>query len=253
MAVITSRFTSRLRDFHPPNLSAGSTLAFYSIFGGLPIYLAVIAQLGLNDRQSASFLLGVYGTSAVFSVLVSFYYRKPFTLTSTLPPVLLIGALADRFTFEEIVGANFVAAGVIIFLGVSGIGRRVIDWIPMPIVMGMFAGSILGFVTRMVQTSADDTVIAEAAIAGYLVGRVIRRSSVPPIALALVFGGIAVVASQRTTTAALEWGLPSFGFPGVTFSVTAIAAITLPVVLMSMVLGNIEASASCERKGMTCP
>ena len=243
----------RVGDFHPANFWAGITLSVYAIFGGLPLYLAVISQLGLNDKESASFILGVYGTSGVFSVLVAFYYRRPFVITTTLPPVLLLGALADRFTFAEMVGANIVASALIIVFGVSGVGRRVIAWIPLPIVMGMFGGSILGFVSRMVQASADDTIIAGAAIGGYLAGRVIQRTAFPPIAIALIAGGVAVAATQDATVGALSWTLPSFGVPDITFAPAAILAITPPLLVLSMVLGNIEGISFLRAQGYSVP
>ena len=53
-------------------------------------------------------------------------------------------------------------AGIaILFLGMFGIGEKIMAWLPLPIVMGMFGGSILVYVTRMVAASVEDVLVAE--------------------------------------------------------------------------------------------
>ena len=70
-------------------------------------------------------------------------------------------------------GANLVAGVLILLLSIFGVGGRIMTWLPMPIVMGMFAGSIFGYVTRLVSVTVEDVLVAGPTVAGYMLGRLI--------------------------------------------------------------------------------
>jgi predicted benzoate:H+ symporter BenE len=54
--------------------------------------------------------------------------------------------------------------------------------------MGMFAGSILSYVVRMVSATIEDVAIAGTAVACYLAGRFMSNPRVPPVGLSVVGG-----------------------------------------------------------------
>ena len=89
-------------------------------------------------------------SGAVASVILTLRYRQPIPITWTIPGLVYLGTLAGKYSFAEIVGANLMAGVLIVALGLAGIGGRIMTWLPLPIVMGMFGGSILGYLTRMV-------------------------------------------------------------------------------------------------------
>ena len=91
-----------------------------------------------------------------------------------------VGRLREKQTRRNKKGANLVAGVLITVLGALGIGSHIMRWLPLPIVMGMFGGSILGYVIRLVQATVDDMAVAGVTIAGYLLGRFIGSSRVPP-------------------------------------------------------------------------
>lgn len=84
-----------------------------------------------------------------------------------------------------------VAGIAITFFGIYGFGQRIMAWMPLPIIMGMFAGSILIYVTRMVEAPVTDASVAEVTVAAYLLGRGLKNPKLPPMGLAVVIGGIA--------------------------------------------------------------
>ena len=49
-------------------------------------------------------------------------------------------------------------------LGLVGIGRRIMVWIPLPITMAMFAGSILGIMLSLVEATVSDVATSEASL-----------------------------------------------------------------------------------------
>ena len=164
----------------------------------------------------------------------------PIPITWSIPGLIYLGTLAGAFTFAEIVGANLVAGVLILVLGLLGVGGRIINWLPLPIVMGMFAGSIFGYVTRLVSVTVEDVLVAGPTVGGYFLGRLIANPRIPPVGLAVVFGGVAILIGGQATTEAMSWSLPVLAVPDMAFSLSAIAAISLPMVALTLGLGNVQ-------------
>jgi benzoate membrane transport protein len=170
---------------------AGLTCFVWYAFGALPLHVAVSVQLGLTAAETSSWVFIVWFTGAVTSIFLSIKYRQPIPITWTIPGMIYIGTLAGQYSFAEILGANLVAGIAITFLGIYGFGQRIMTWMPLPIIMGMFAGSILIYVTRMVEATVTDASVAGLTVAAYLVGRGLKNPKLPPMGLAVVIGGIA--------------------------------------------------------------
>ena len=231
---------SYLRDFNMAAFWAGLTAFVWYAFGALPLHLEVAGQLGLSSREASSWIFVIWFSGAITSIALSLYYRLPIPITWTIPGLIYLGTLSGQFTFPEIVGANLMAGVAIVILGVFGIGERIMAWLPLPIVMGMFGGSILVYVTRMVAASVEDVLVAGVTLASYLIGRFIADPRVPPMGLAVVIGGIAVFAFGDTTTEVVSWSLPDLTLPGMDFSFPAFIAVTLPMIVLAMGLGNVQ-------------
>ena len=86
----------------------------------------------------------------------------------------------------------------------------------------------------------DDFFIAGPTALGYLMGKMVDRQSVPPMGLAVLFGGVAVFFAQEGALPPLSWIPPTLAFPGMTFSFSAFIAVSLPLVLFAMGMGNVQ-------------
>jgi benzoate membrane transport protein len=241
------------RDFNMAALWAGLTAFVWYGFGALPLHLEVAGQLGLNAQQSSSWIFIIWFAGAIVSIALSLYYRLPIPITWTIPGLIYLGTLAGQFSFPELVGANLMAGVAILVLGAFGIGARIMAWLPLPIVMGMFAGSILVYVTRMVAASVEDVLVAGIALASYLIGRFIASPRVPPMGLAVIVGGAAVFAFGDSTTEVIAWSLPDLALPGMEFSLPAFIAITLPMIVLAMGLGNVQGLGFLLAQGYRVP
>ena len=234
------QLTAIARDINGPALWAGITAFVWYAFGAVPLHIAVAGQLGLTAAQSSSWIFIIWTTGAAASIGLSLYYRIPVPITWSIPGLIYLGTLAGEFTFPEIAAANLIAGVAILALGISGVGQRLMTWLPLPIVMGMFAGSIFGYVTRLVSVTVEDVLVAGPTVAGYLVGRLIGNPRIPPVGLAVVFGAVAVLATQQAAPEAMSWNLPILAFPGMEFSASAVAAISVPMVVLALGLGNVQ-------------
>lgn len=242
-----------VRDSNAAALWAGITTFVWFASGMVPLQLAVSSELGLDPTQSSGSIFIVWLSAALSSIILSAYYRQPIPITWTIPGLIYLGTLASQFTFAELVGANLVAGILIVVLGLLGIGGKIMDWIPLPVVMGMFAGSILSYVTRMVRATVEDLSVAGLTAAGYLVGKLIGSPRVPPMGLAIIFGGSAVFLTKEIAPSSVSWTLPALVIPEMDFSFSAFIAVTLPMLVLSMVLGNVQGLGFLLAQGYPVP
>ena len=242
-----------MRDLHAAAWWAGLTAFVWYAFGAVPLHISVSEQLGLTTAQTSSWIFIVWFSSAVSSIAISLYFRQPIPITWTIPGLVYLGTLVDCFSFAELVGANLVAGVLLLALGLLGIGGRIMRWLPLPIIMGMFAGSILEYIVRMVRATVEDVAVAGTVVGCYLVGRLIASPRVPPVGLAVVGGGIAVAAFASGGTTTLEWTLPALAVPEMMFSASAIVAVSLPMVVLAMGLGNIQGLGFLLAQGYKVP
>lgn len=219
----------------------------------LPLQIAVAAELGLDPARSSGSIFIVWLTAALSTIFLSAYYRQPLPITWTIPGLIYLGTLAHQFTFAELVGANLLAGILIVVCGLLGIGGKIIDWIPLPVVMGMFAGSILSYVTRMVKATVEDFLVAGSTAVGYVLGKLIGSPRVPPTGLAIIFGASAIVLSKKTAPPLLPWTLPTLSVPEIDLSFPAFVAVALPMLVLSMVLGNVQGLGFLVAQGYRVP
>ncbi len=232
--------TRVIRDVNAKATGAGVTAFIWYAFGAVPLHIAVAGQLGLNSVESSSWVFIVWTSGAASSIALSLYYRQPIPITWSIPGLIYLGTLAGQFSYGEMVGANIVAGVLILLFGILGLGSRLMAVLPLPIVMGMFAGSIVSYATRLVQVTADDLAIAGPTVAGYLVGQLLHRSKLPPIGLAVLFGGVAVAIVGAGNTVDFVLHAPAVSVPSITFSLQAVAAISFPMVILALGLGNVQ-------------
>ena len=242
-----------MRDLSGPAIWAGLTAFVWYAFGAVPLHIGVSEQLGLSTAQTSSWIFIVWFSGALSSIAASFYFRQPIPITWTIPGLIYLGTLAERFTFAEIVGANLIAGLLLLVLGLLGVGGQIMRWLPLPIIMGMFGGSILGYVIRMVAATVEDITIAGTTVGCYLLGRFLGNPRVPPVGLAVVGGGVAITLFGTIGVQPIEWALPAFVIPQMTFSLAAVVAVTLPMVVLAMGLGNVQGLGFLSAQGYSVP
>lgn len=122
--------------------------------GGASGYLAIMTIMGFEPHvmRSSALMLNVFVSGIAFIQ----YYRKgffqwriflPFALAS-IPMAFLGGRISpDIFVYKKILGVCLIFA-VIRLLGFFGKDRDTLK--PLPVIAGLIAGAVLGFVSGMV-------------------------------------------------------------------------------------------------------
>ena len=88
-----------LSDFNAAAMWAGITAFVWYAFGAVPLHIAVSGQLGLSTAQTSSWIFIVWFSGALASIWLSLQYRQPIPITWTLPGLVYLGTLAERFSF----------------------------------------------------------------------------------------------------------------------------------------------------------
>ncbi|MCC7367416.1 MAG: EAL domain-containing protein [Chloroflexi bacterium] len=229
-----------------------TTFIWYAV-GMVPVQIAAVGQFNLPPAEVSSWIFIIWATGAVASIALSLIYRQPIPITSTIPGLLFMATLAGSYSYPELLGANLLAGVLIVLLGVTGIGGRLLEWLPMPLAMGMLGGSILGDVSKAVNATVGDAVVAGATVVGYLLGRTIRIQQIPPVGLALVSGAAAVLLTRNFSAAPVSWQLPSLVMPSIELTFSSFMAVSVPMVVLSMGLGNVQGLGFLRGQGYRVP
>jgi benzoate membrane transport protein len=240
-------------DLSPAAATAGITTFIWYGFGLLPLQLEIAGHMNLSAGEASSAIFIVWFASAVTSILLGLYYRLPLPIAWTMPGLVYLGTLDGQFSVGQIAVANLVAGVAILVFGGIGLGKRMMVWLPLPIVMGMFAGSILIYVTRMVNATIEHMGIAGVTVAAYLAGRLIASPRIPPMVFAVAAGGIAIAITGTSTPGAIVWTPPTLVVPDFQFSFDAVLAISLPMIVLTLGLGNVQGLGFLVAQGYRVP
>jgi benzoate membrane transport protein len=203
-----------LRDFNLSAASAGLSAFIFMVFGALSLQVAVVNQFGLAEAQARSWIFVTWLTTALVSLPLIIRYRQPLGIGWTIPGLVYLGSLAGQFTFQEMVGANLMAGVAIILFGVLGVGGRIVYLVPLPILMGMFAASIVEFITRLADATAHRPAMVGPMLAAYLLARALNNPRIPPVGIAAAVGAAMIVVLGGVDPVPVDVGLPGVVVPG---------------------------------------
>lgn len=228
------------KHLNPATIGAGLVAAIFGCTGPALIVINGAQEAGLTPVQTASWIFGIYVFGGLISLLMALYYQQPVTGAYSIPgAVLVVGAL-QGFTFAEMIGAYLAAGLIVLILGLTGVVRKVITWIPFPIVMAMIAGALIRFGTGVVDSLLSAPIIVGAAIVGYiLLSRFIK--AIPGVLGALVIGGVAAAITGSFGAIEGDVGLIMPELVAPAFNIGAILAVGVPLALLVIGAENTQA------------
>lgn len=112
---------------------------------------------------------------------------------------MLLGPSLQHLSFPEVVGAFFTTGVLVMGLGMTGVVRRAMAAIPMPIVMAMVAAIFLRFGTDVVDapTSAPAIALPMVIVIALLTAVPALGKRMPPVLGTLLIGLVMVVATGQ--------------------------------------------------------
>jgi benzoate membrane transport protein len=228
----------------------------FSVTAPLAIILAVGTRGGLSEAELASWVFGVFFVNGAITILFSWLYRQPLGFAWTIPGTVLVGPALAHLTFAEVVGAFVATGALMVLLGVSGWVKRAMQFVPMPIVMGMVAGVFLRFGLDLVRALHEDIAIAGPMVVAFVLLAALPALArrMPPMIGTLLVGIIAAAVLGRIDTAALgaiELVRPVVQVPA--WSWAAMLELVVPLAITVLVVQNGQGFAVLKAAGQEPP
>lgn len=240
-------------DVNPANLAAGITAGLWYAFGAIPVLLGVQASLGVRPEAATSWFFITFFTSAVTSLALTLRFKQPVPFGWSIPALLLIGTAGSAYSLPEIAGACLAAGVLIVVLGLLGIGELLMRSVPLPIVMGMLAGNLLGYTTRVFEDFGTQPQLVGAALLGYLLARRLGRTWLPPVAGAVLFGLAAAIVTGQVHPERFQWEPPVLQLISPSFNASSFPALSLPLAVIVIAGGNVQAFGFLASQGFRPP
>ncbi|MFC3294201.1 benzoate/H(+) symporter BenE family transporter [Modicisalibacter luteus] len=217
------------RDLTPENASAGLVAGIFGLSAGM-IHISAGTAAGLEPSFIMLWVISYLMINGLFGLVVPAYYRQPLPMANSIPGALLFAAVIPVVGLEAALGATLIAGAISLVAGITGVMSVVMRLIPMPIVMGMVAGILLSFGTKMVSPLEDAMLPAAIMILSFfLSARLFRK--VPPL-LVSMGAGIAYLLATGVDLSGIE---ASITFPEIimpTFTLEAFLTYGLPLAII---------------------
>ncbi len=233
-------------------IAAGIAFAAFGIFGTLPVLLGLAVALGLDQAATTSWIFAVSMGAGLATIPLVLAYREPYSIGWNLPAAVLLGAAGVRYPWPTLLGASAVAGVAIVVGSFVGLGGASLRLLPFPLVMAMFAGSILRLLTDAFAQLGTDPAIGGAAIGGYFATRLAFRDRVPA-ALGALVASLAATALLGKFPGDIPFVLsgPTFALPR--FEIGAMTTLVVPLVLLVVGTGNVQAIGFLRGQGYRPP
>jgi len=201
--------------------------------------LAAAEEMGLSDRETASWILALYGIPGILGLILTVRYRQPLLLTGNLFVLIFIVSLGSRLSYPELIGASIVAGVSVALLGALGLTKRLAEWIPAPVVLGLLAGAVLSFVSDIFNFLGEAPVLIGGTVLAYFVSLRVIGNRVPAILPALVAGLAVGALTGQLGAVSARPSLPVAIVTVPEFSVQAIATATPILVIIITLQSNL--------------
>ncbi|MDS9471417.1 benzoate/H(+) symporter BenE family transporter [Sporosarcina pasteurii] len=243
------RFALR-QSLNLKTVSAGVVAAIFGCTGPALIIIGGATSNGLSYSETISWIFAVYFFSGLLGIFLSIKYRQPIAGAHSIAGAVLVVGSLSFFTINEAVGAYLVAHLLIILLGTSGLIDKVMNWLPVPIVMGMIVGVMIRFATDMITSITISPLLAGGAIIAFLLS---MRTKIPPVLSALILSILLAVLTNQFKIESISEGfiLPQLIMP--VFSLDAIVSIAIPLAILIICTENAQATGVLMAQGYKPP
>lgn len=224
-------------------IATGLVACLFSTMGPGMIVMNSAKAGGLSDAQAISWLLGIYLIGGLATMFMSLRYRIPVVTAYSIPGAVMLGKMLPNFAFSDVVGAYVVVALATLILTVTGVMKKMVEYVPVPVMLGMVGGVLLSFATSMFSAAIKMPHIYGIMVASFFLCMAFKSFSrkVPPIVIAIVVGVVSLGFNNLITPVpvSLEIAKPVLALP--TFSVRAILDISIPLFFLVVGVQNIQA------------
>lgn len=253
---LTESLDIMIKNLSFPGVTTGLIGALFSTMGPGMIVMSAAKEGKLPDNLAISWVFALYVFGGLATMFVSLYYRTPVVIAYSIPGTVLIGKyLASGGSIYEAVGSYIVIGIVVLALTATGVIKRMIEKIPVPIMLAMVAGVLLSF-----GVSAFGSALAVPSVYGvmvvvffvwyYLKG---LSSKIPGVVVAMIIGAIILKVLGMTKAVPVVWEVARPALVTPSFSFMSLLALGVPLFFMVVGVQNIQAVGVLMSRGYTPP
>ena len=211
---------------------------------------------GLSESDIASWLFGCFFVNGVISLIFCLIYREPLVFFWTIPGTVLVGQALDHLSFAEVIGTYYATGALMLALGLSGWIRKIMNLLPMPIVMAMVAGVFLQFGLNLIFAIRDGFLIAAPMTAAFIALSAVPAlgRKLPPLIGALILGVLLILALGQFEFSGGAGGViarPNLYAPE--FSIGSMVELVIPLAITVLAAQNAQGFAVLEAVGHKPP
>lgn len=230
------------QNLNASGVGTGLVATLFSTMGPGMVVMTAAMQGGLSDAQAVSWLLGIYLFGGLATIYMSLRYRIPVVIAFSIPGAVMLGKLIPNFTFNEVIGAYFVVGLVTLLLTVSGVIKKLVEHIPVPVMLGMVGGVLLSFAISMFTAAIKMPQVYGIMVAVFFLAMAFKGFSkkFPPIIMAIIAGVVLLVFYNLIKPIPLTWEIAKPVFVTPAFSLRAIIDISIPLFFLVIGVQNIQ-------------
>jgi len=246
------------KDFRKSLTPAGIGVSIaVTLFGMGPVFLLLklLKDANLANNVAISWLTIIFAVGGVLTIVFSLYYRQPIQFAFSIPAMAIIGIALQRYAFSDILGAIALSGLLVLLLGVTGLFKAFLRYIPIPVIQGMIAGALVTFGIAIIKAIAVEPVVAGGTFLVFIVFSLFPAVSrrFPPILSAMILGFGIILLVGKVNLSDISFQFSSLTFIAPTFNIAAIIELTIPLALLSVGFGNIQAIGILKTQGYNPP
>ncbi|MBI4456878.1 MAG: benzoate/H(+) symporter BenE family transporter [Acidobacteria bacterium] len=233
-----------LKNINPAAVGTGFVAAIFSIAGPGLIVMNAAQQGKLAPELATSWLFILELTGGLYSIYFALRYRLPVVIAYSIPGVILIGKSLTHLSFGEAVGAYYVVAVVVGLLSISGLVKKAVSYLPLPVMLGMIAGVMMSFGVSLIDASKAQPLLIAPPVAIFFILMVFRNFSrkFPPILGAVLVGGFLVTFLDMANWDTLRFSLARpVLYMTPEFTAAGFFELAIPLSVLAIGVQNIQA------------
>lgn len=253
---LTESLKELIANLSFPGVTTGLIGALFSSMGPGMIVMNAAKQGKLPDNIAVSWIFAIFFFAGLATMFISLYYRTPVVIAYSIPGAVLIGKyLAGGGNIYEAVGVYLVIAIIVLLLTGTGVIKKVIEHIPVPVMLGMVAGVLLSFGINTFSSALKMPSIYGVMVGIFFIWYYFKglSSKIPGVVVSLVAGALMLKVSGLTKPVPVVWEVakPVLVFPQ--FSIKSAIELGIPLFFMVVGVQNIQAVGVLLSRGYNPP
>lgn len=243
------------KSLNGKTISSGLVSTIFGITGPCLVTIAAAQTAGFTQADTITWIFGIYVFGGLLGAILALYYKQPISGAYSIPGATMMGAALAGYTFNQAAGAFIIAGVLVLLVGMSGLIKKIMKFLPLEIVMAMVAGAMMKFGVAIVTAAKADVITCGAAIlAFFLIPKIPGLKRVPGILASLIIGTL--VAVLRGQFAGAEMSGISYIGPRIiapAFNGKLILACSIPLAALVMGAENAQAMGVLRAEGYEVP